>query len=219
MRIIALLLCCLDAAPGFPPGRRWQAAVTPTMPCPRPRRIASPQAAHPDSRNPGLAASSNWPRPERDRWRQAALTRLRSVALEEGDDSEDAAVVVVGLGQVQLGEDGADVFLHGAFGDSQPPGDAGVGASFGHQREHLAFPGAEHGQRINAAAGCHQLLDHGRIHHRAAPGDPLQRADPASRASSPSSARRAGWRSSGRRCATASRPSRAPPPLRQSVVT
>jgi len=44
---------------------------------------------------------------------------------------------------------------------------------------------------------------------------------PMSPASSPGSARRAGWKSSGRRCARASRPSRAHqlPPRRQSVVT
>src|SRR5262245_30352601 len=79
--------------------------------------------------------------------------RLRSVGLEEGDHGEDAAVVVVGLVQVQLGEDGADVLLDGAFGDPQPPGDADVGASLGHQGEHLVFPRAEYGERVVAAAG------------------------------------------------------------------
>src|SRR5256884_7457272 len=54
--------------------------------------------------------------------------RLGSAGLEEGDHGEDAAVVIVGLGQVQLGEDTADVFLDGAPGDEEPPGDAGVGA-------------------------------------------------------------------------------------------
>ena len=36
--------------------------------------------------------------------------RLGSAGVEEGDHGQDATVVVVGLGQVQLGEDGADVF-------------------------------------------------------------------------------------------------------------
>src|SRR6185312_17107840 len=41
--------------------------------------------------------------------------RLLSAGLQEGDHGEDAAVVVAGLGQVQLGEDGADVFFDGAL--------------------------------------------------------------------------------------------------------
>ena len=44
---------------------------------------------------------------------------LCSAALEEGDDGQDAAVVVVVLGQVQLDEDGADVFFHGALGEPE----------------------------------------------------------------------------------------------------
>jgi hypothetical protein len=37
-------------------------------------------------------------------------------------------VIIAGLGQVQLGEDGADVFLDGALGDSQQPADPKIRA-------------------------------------------------------------------------------------------
>jgi hypothetical protein len=78
--------------------------------------------------------------------------------------AEAAAVVLVGLVQVQLDQDAADVFLDGAVGDEEPSCDAGVGASFGHQREHLALPAAERGERVLAPAGAHQLLDQRGVH-------------------------------------------------------
>src|SRR5207253_8412770 len=59
----------------------------------------------------------------------ASCAPLGSADLEECDHGEDAAVVIVGLVQVQLGEDAADMFLDGALGDPEPPCDAGVGAS------------------------------------------------------------------------------------------
>ena len=96
-------------------------------------------------------------------------------ALRKVIDGEDAAVVIVGLVQVQLGEDAADVFLDGALGDPEPPCDAGVGASFCHQFEHLAFSRGQRGERVLAPAGGHQLPDQRRVHDRAASGDPLQR--------------------------------------------
>ena len=58
------------------------------------------------------------PRPVRDRRRHVALMCLRSAALEERDDGQDASVVVVVPGQVWLHEDGADVFLHGVLGEA-----------------------------------------------------------------------------------------------------
>ena len=62
-----------------------------------------------------------------------------SAGLQEGDHGQDAAVVIVGLVQAQLGQDAADVFLDGALGDKEPPCDAGVGTSFGHQAQYLAL--------------------------------------------------------------------------------
>jgi DNA-binding NarL/FixJ family response regulator len=42
---------------------------------------------------------------------------LRSASLQEPDDREDAAVVGVGLGKAQLGQDAAHVFLNGSLSD------------------------------------------------------------------------------------------------------
>src|ERR1700755_3636818 len=86
LRIIALLLCCLDATPG--PTLASRRDTNDAVLAASPHRGEPPGPAR-RRRNPGLAAAGNSPRPVRDRWRQAAPTRLRSVALEEGDDSED----------------------------------------------------------------------------------------------------------------------------------
>src|SRR5450631_856591 len=59
---------------------------------------------------------------------------------EEFQDRQDPPVGGVALGQVQFGEDAADVFFHRSFGDEDPLGDAGVGGALGHQGEYLAFP-------------------------------------------------------------------------------
>src|ERR1700722_16042378 len=118
------------------------------MPSRRSRHIsASPQASPPASTTaecllprsqpvrlderellPGvLGCCCHWPaRGIRTRLRCAipASYALRdSAGLEEHDRGEDAAVVIVGLVQVQLGEDAADVFLHSALGDEEPPRD------------------------------------------------------------------------------------------------
>src|SRR6266536_1401924 len=101
---------------------------------------------------------------------------LRSAGLEEGDHREDAAVVVVGLGEAQLGEDTAYVLLDGPLRDPQAAGDAGVGAPLRHQLHHLVLPYAKHRQRIVTAAGGHQLLHQRGVHDRTALGDPLEQA-------------------------------------------
>jgi len=61
----------------------------------------------------------------------------RSASLQEGDDRTDAAVIVAGLGQVELGQDAAHVLLDGALGDPQSAGDARIGAALCHQCQHL----------------------------------------------------------------------------------
>jgi hypothetical protein len=61
-------------------------------------------------------------------------------------------VVGVGGGQVQLGEDVADVLLDRAGADPQGLGDAVVGAALGHQLEDLQLAGGEAVQRVGAAA-------------------------------------------------------------------
>src|SRR3954467_1231432 len=45
------------------------------------------------------------------------------LAVEVGEEGEDAAVAVFAVGDVELGEDVADVGFHGAFADHEPVGD------------------------------------------------------------------------------------------------
>jgi hypothetical protein len=62
------------------------------------------------------------------------------MCLEVGEDYEDTPMVVlVGLGELQLGHDAADVRLHGPLGQPESAGDPPVGASLGHQREDLVL--------------------------------------------------------------------------------
>ena len=66
-----------------------------------------------------------------------------SVRIQEGDHREDPAMVVAGLGQVELGQDAAHVLLHGACGDPKPMGDTGIRPALRHQRQHLLFAHAQ----------------------------------------------------------------------------
>jgi len=78
-------------------------------------------------------------------------------ASEVGQDGQDAAVGVVGLGEVEFGEDVADVFADGRLGDDESSGDRGVGVSFGDEGEDFAFACGQRGQRV--AAAPYQLAD------------------------------------------------------------
>jgi hypothetical protein len=51
--------------------------------------------------------------------------RPGSVTFEVGEDCEDSAVVVVGLGQAELGQDAAHVLLDGSLRDPEPAGHTG----------------------------------------------------------------------------------------------
>jgi CHASE3 domain len=86
-------------------------------------------------------------------------------------------VIIVGLLQVQLGEDAAYMLFDGSFGDPQPPSYSRIGAAFGHLSQHLSLPQAEHSQRVVSVAGGDQLGDECRVDRRPALGDPLQRFD------------------------------------------
>src|SRR5690348_6784245 len=56
-------------------------------------------------------------------------------------------------------------------------GDAGVGASLGHEPKHLALTRAQHIERIPSPPRCDQFLDYGRINDRAALDNPLNHLD------------------------------------------
>src|SRR4051794_21660328 len=90
------------------------------------------------------------------------------MSVEERDHREYAAVVVAGFGEAEFREDAVDVFLDGSLGDPESPADAGVGASFGHQREHVAFAAGELLERIFDVACRDELLNEGGVDDRAA---------------------------------------------------
>jgi hypothetical protein len=83
------------------------------------------------ARRAGATAATRPPEAIKTRPRTGLGVRLRSVGLEEGEHGEDAPVFGAGLGQVQLGEDEADVFSTVPL-VTQLVGDADVGAAFGH---------------------------------------------------------------------------------------
>src|SRR4029450_6612531 len=66
------------------------------------------------------------------------LSRRRSVP-QEGEDGQDAAVVVLAVGQLQLLEDRLDVALDGARAEGGLAGDGAVRPAFGDERQHLAL--------------------------------------------------------------------------------
>jgi hypothetical protein len=74
--------------------------------------------------------------PESLRAAGVAVGRARR---EIADHRKDAPVVVGGLGESELLVDRRGVPGHGLLGDAQARSDAGVGAAFGHHREHLAL--------------------------------------------------------------------------------
>ena len=93
-------------------------------------------------------------------------------AVQVADDSEHAAVVVVVGGEPEQVVDVRRVLHHGFLRDRQPPGDGGVGAALGDQRDHLRLPGGQPGEGVVAVAGAgeHRGDDLG-VEHRAAVGD------------------------------------------------
>ena len=72
-------------------------------------------------------------------------------------------MVGVAFGEVEFGQDAADVFFDGAFGDVDLAGDAGVGGAFGHQGQDLVFAGGEQVEGVAAAAGGDEFGDQGGV--------------------------------------------------------
>lgn len=93
------------------------------------------------------------------------------MAVEEGQDGQDAAAGVGGGWEVEFGEDVVDVFADGFFGDVEASCDGGVGAAFGHLGEDFAFAGGELGQGAFVVLAGEELGDDGGVHGGAAVGD------------------------------------------------
>ncbi len=91
-----------------------------------------------------------------------------SLGVEVGEHGQDAAIVILGGRQAQLGEDAGAVLADGLLRDEQPLGDSPVGAALRHQLQHLALPGGERGDRLVALAPGHEPGDDLRVEHRAA---------------------------------------------------
>ena len=103
------------------------------------------------------------------------MTALPGV--EERDHRENAALIVLRRRQPQLRKDAVHVFLDRALGDPELTGDAGVRATLGHEREHLALARREHVERIFGSAGGKQLLNERGIDDRSSVNDPFERLD------------------------------------------
>lgn len=86
-------------------------------------------------------------------------------------------MVVLGLRQPELGQDVPDVFFDRSFGEPELGGDAGIRATFGHQRQHLSLARGEVFERIVAATSLDQRLDETRVNNGSARRDPSQRVD------------------------------------------
>src|SRR5699024_4896049 len=94
-------------------------------------------------------------------------------APEEGQHRVDPAMPTVAVGQPQLGEDVADVFVHRVHGHHDLLGDLRVVEPLRHQSQDLALPGGEGLQGITWTPG-QQLLHDRRVHHGPTPGDLVQ---------------------------------------------
>ena len=84
--------------------------------------------------------------------------RLLRPAPQRDQHGQHPAMVVLGPVQPQLGEDVRDVALHGLQADRQAVGDRAVRASLGHQRQHVALPLGQRGQRVGSRLAGHQVL-------------------------------------------------------------
>ena len=86
-------------------------------------------------------------------------------SVEERDYGENAAVIVLGRRQPQLGEDAVNVLFDRSLGDPELTRNAGVRAALGHQREHLALAPRQDVERVFDTAGGDELLDEHGIDH------------------------------------------------------
>ena len=86
-------------------------------------------------------------------------------------------MVVLRLRQPELGQDVPDVLLDRSLGEPELAGDAGVRATLGHQRQHLALACREVRERVVAPPSLDQCLHETRVDDRSARRDPPQRVD------------------------------------------
>ena len=83
---------------------------------------------------------------------------LLSDRAQPGEHGEDAVVVVVAVGEAELGEDLPDVALHRALGDDEVAGDSPVEVALSDQAEDDASGPARGGRRPAVTLGLRRSL-------------------------------------------------------------
>jgi hypothetical protein len=91
--------------------------------------------------------------------------------LEELEHGEDPPVLAGRLIQSEFVEDAGHVAFHRRDRNREFLRDAGVGAPFGHQREHFQLTGTQGLEGTGPPLAAHQAGDHVRIEGRPAGGD------------------------------------------------
>lgn len=79
------------------------------------------------------------------------------------DNGEYPTVVVAGVGDLELLEDGSHVCLDGSLCDDQASCDRGIGAPLRDEFEHLELACRQRGELIIAPSRRNQRTDHRRV--------------------------------------------------------
>jgi len=90
---------------------------------------------------------------------------------QEGEHGKHAAVISRRLAEPELGDDLADVGLHGLGAKDQLVADALVGVALGHQGEDLTLAVCQLSERAAVAPAGHEPRDDGRVDDALALGD------------------------------------------------
>jgi hypothetical protein len=99
------------------------------------------------------------------------------LSLEEGDNGEDASMIVLSLRERQLGQDAAHVLVDGPLADPELAGDTRVGSAFGHELKDLALARGEVAEGIVNSPRGDELSHEPGVDDRAAAGDAFQRLE------------------------------------------
>jgi hypothetical protein len=89
-----------------------------------------------------------------------ALVVILVVLVVAGLIAAGRSFKVVQQSQAELAEDVPDVIFHAPLGDHENPRDRAVGPAFGHQRQHITFPGREGAEPVGAVP-VETLSSHG----------------------------------------------------------
>jgi len=105
----------------------------------------------------------------------AAVRRLRRAGLEIPEDRQQAAVVSPRRGEVEFGEDRADVGLDGLLAHGPPLGHRVIRPTFGHQGEDGALPLGQPVEPARRPLAPQQSADDERVDRTSSGADPAHR--------------------------------------------